>query len=502
MIKELPEEEVNKLMGDINNDTTMAQKHALVDKMMNHADLLKTYHEGISKVFTNNFQYRPDARDEEGKAMTEYYLAYESTKEDLIKSKYAINDRKSRLNDIAESIFKTHERLTPDIVHSVTTYGGLESLKKQYSERSTELFKEQEELGHAKGTADSRTEIRKERATLDTHIGNIERYVKDVNEKKANLAQQAEIFQSLASFEMNGRDPSAERIDVETSDIVGDEGLLQKGFDIDNLKSDINDANALINHLYTEKGFKEWMDTKVFLASEGKRQLQEAKEKGTVANIVQAGEKSYQTGHKYVLQKGMEIPKVTESKDTKGISKFFTKDYWGGINATKIFKSKEEAEVEATKDAETFAKELGTVTITGRELDGRGNIEVKTEDGKTYHIDPALLANHIATETPQEIVDAPERQELNNFVEEYNEKEALTNSKYKTVENVIHEEETGTTETADKIIDDLEIKDIYDAIENREESLDEFTKDARKVVDLMDAKGLSKAEIIDSLNCL
>lgn len=439
MLKELPEAELDKVMATpTDSKATLQHKHDYIDTLMNEADRIKRDHDAISKVFLNKFDYRPNAKTEADKRINEMYLAYESVKDDMVGTSYTLRDRKARLESIDSKLREIHPDLTTDLVGKLCSIEGLEGLNKEYEQRSHELSVERDEMGNGKDefSRERYEAIRKERGILNSHIDSIESFLEDIKNEKASLHDQADLFQQLASFEMNGRDIDAPEKLVDYTSLYGDDkgvgGVLDMGKDVVKLHGDIADTNLLAKYLYTEKGFRDWLMHKAFM-NQINASIEKKKEEDNRPPVEYNGKK-YEVGRSYELQKGMDMPTVEEGTQ-KGVQKFFTKDFWGGVGAKLSFKTKEEAEEAAAKNKENFEKELKTVTIVGTEIDQNGNIKVKTASGRIENIDPALLENHIPTELPEEIVNSQKRYDINKELKQHMEAVELQNPYYMSIEN-------------------------------------------------------------------
>ena len=246
MLKNLPKEEFEKYFGV---DFSESNKHSVneyVDKMIEHANQLKTTYDALSGTFKNPYAYYVKADTDDKKLSNDKYVKFQEWKKELTFQSGKAVDTADRIESIQENLNKIHPDLHNNLVAMLTSPQGLKKLAASYEERAKLL----------NGTIyDDMTA--EEKQAVKSQVKALRTYSEKINASLSGENLDAQTFHELLNFELNGQDRTK-------GDAVGYEHaakLYEYGNDLNQLGNDKLKAQAAIKILATKEGFEKYFDT-------------------------------------------------------------------------------------------------------------------------------------------------------------------------------------------------------------------------------------------------
>lgn len=391
MLKELPNEEINKLFNI--TDGTPRDNHAYIDQMISMADQIKKIHDSHANMMDNPYQYKGDPKSEEDIKQNESWKAFEDHRSALGKMAYRALAFNARLEDIQKSLGEIHPLLTNELAANLTDPKFLSNLKVEYKEQAESLQKSiDENLISRSRDVKLYGETKDQITALLTHYNNISKLLTadgDENVKE----QTKKVVPELAQFELNGRDPNGKQ----EINPIHTEDLINKGFDINQIEYAKLIAKETYKHLLTSDGFADFMkDHQTWV--NGLSLNEKPTEVSDLGKQIKIGNDSFEIGRQYktAIKDRFTVSPVTEGD----ITHWRLKDAQGNLVDT--FKDKDTAYAERDKENDNIEKNLDKVTIIGQE---GSKIIVEDSSGQIQKIHPSFLSKAEKSMSEEEIVD-------------------------------------------------------------------------------------------------
>lgn len=410
LLKELPEQELNKLFGIEEGDRVSS--HAYIDNLIAKANQIKSTHDSISGIFQNPFTYKGNDQSEEGVQNNQAYLAYEEYKSALTKFTYNVTDFNNRLASIQSQLAEIHPSLNNQKLAQLTNLNDLKKLSAVYKEQSEQL---QESIKNKAALGDTKIEYQERIKKLDTLAAQIDRFA---NTPDFNEESFIKTFSDVANFEVNGRSVS------NTNPISKDQSvnLIRLGHDVNQINKGIEYASSAFDYLFTQDGFddfmknyEEWRDS---LFTEGQEEEQDKPEEGDV----EVDSNIFKAGREYQPTKDLQY-KVVKNGETFDLRNPFNE-------TVDNYKSEEEANKQRDYENDNLKNNLSSVRVI--KVNDNGTIQIEDNKGNYQNIDKRLLKNYKLIKSEAE--KAQENAEVNAYVENELNKLANENSSVATIE--------------------------------------------------------------------
>jgi len=379
MLKELPNEELNKLFQI--PDGTRESNHAYIDELIGKAQVIKKSHDAVANVFENPYQYRGNPQSEAHTNENKAWFAFEDYKSALVKMSYNMTDFNQRLGSIQSNISQINFALTNDLISKLTDPSQLNELKVDYKSKANELS---EQLNTTIKRSENPTLYNKTKEQIKAYETNAEAISNFLNKRDEN--ELPKLFNKLSNFEVNGQDPTI----ASTIDPVNNTDLINYGHDINQIQKGRDLASSTYDYLFTQEGYEdfiknheEWLNG---LAFDNTNPKQESKAKEIEINgVPYEVDRQYKTNieGRYTVPVG-----TTDLKNPQGV-------------VVDTFKSKEEAELARDTENINIETKLDEITFLSYE---KGRVLVRDSKGDIQYLDPTLLDKFTKLKSEEEIV--------------------------------------------------------------------------------------------------
>lgn len=377
MLKELPEEELNKLFNIKEGDRESSL--AYVDKLIAQADTINKAYDSVAKTFVNPFTFKGNAQTKEQNEETKAWYAFEDYKAALVKMSYNVTDFNQRTQSIQEQLASIHPGLNTNLVSKLADPASLLNLKNEYKKEAYDIEKSLNTLikrSENPEMYDQAKEKAKKLATLATMIEDF------LNTRDSNKLP--DVFAKVLNFEVNAQNSKT----ADTIDPVKINDIINYGNDINNIERGKQWAADTYQYLLTADGYEDFIKNHEEWASS----LFLKDEKPTdIEDTLDINGKSYDLTRPYKtnIKERFTVPTgTTDLKNPKG-------------EIVDTFKTKEEAEAARDAENKNIEDNLEQVTIKGYE---NGRVVVEDNKGNIQYINPIYLANFEKTLSEAEIV--------------------------------------------------------------------------------------------------
>jgi predicted NAD-dependent protein-ADP-ribosyltransferase YbiA (DUF1768 family) len=400
MLKGLPKEEFEKYFGVEFSESNKNTVNEYVDKMIDHANQLKTTYDALSGTFKNPFAYYVKDDTDDKKLSNQKYIKFQEWKRELTYQSGKAVDTTDRIESIQRKLYDIHPELNNNVVARLVNPIALKSLAASYEEKA--------KLLNGSIYDDMTSE---EKKAIKDQVKALRTFSEKVNSALDGENIDARTFHDLLNFELNNQDRTK-------GDAVGYEHaakLYQYGFDLNNLANDKIKAQDAIKALATKEGFEKYFNTTDNMNKDTKFTSEDFEagkggglgdgtnpspppgeggttEPKTPSFTNKAGDvEPFEVGRQYATEKFNE-PKITKIDE----------DRWQVTvpdGATSFHKSEEKAQAKVNEIKQDYA-DLATVKILGFNEDG--TIKVEDVNGDIQNIPADSFGGYEKVETRQE----------------------------------------------------------------------------------------------------
>ena len=399
MLKNLPKEEFEKYYGVEFSESNKKTVNEYVDKMIDHANQLKTTYDALSNTFKNPYAYYVKADTDDKKLSNDKYIKFQEWKKELTFQSGKAVDTTDRIEGIQENLTKIHPELHNNLVAMLTSPQGLKKLADSYEERAKLL----NGSIYDDMTADEKKVVKDQVKALRT-------FSEKINSSLSGKNLDPQTFHELLNFELNGQDRTK-------GDTVGYEHvakLYEYGNDLNQLGNDKLKAQSAIKILATKEGFEKYFNTINDLNKDTKFSTEDfepapggglgdggptpppgggggTEPTGPTFTNKAGDVEPFEIGRQYSTEKFNE-PKITKIDD----------DRWqvsvpGG--ATTFHATEEKAEAKVNEMKQDYA-DLASVKVIGFNEDG--TIKVEDKNGDIQNIPAEAFGGYEKVQTRQE----------------------------------------------------------------------------------------------------
>jgi hypothetical protein len=382
MLKELDPGQFQKMFGMDSTGANQKTAAAYVDKLVDSANKIKANYDALDRTFKNPFKFNNDPKTEEEVLENKNYSTFSGWKTELAYQSSIADNSKYRLESIEKEVMAISPSLSNDLVGRLSDPQALVELASEYEDQANTLSKTITEFT---SLADKRR-IKDQIKALRTRSENI-------HLAKSERGFTSKEFIDTVNFELNGRDATKEK--VVPLQLQND--LFKLGMGINEINNNRKRANALLESLLEESGYKDYSDSvdredsAIVDATVDTENVEPLVDKPTSFVNHKGLNEDIEVGREY------EIPKFTKPSYKKlADDRYVVTDHMGN----KTFYKDKQTMSDAIIDKELDRREIAKVKVLAINEDG--TVKVEDISGNIQNISYDELKGYRGIETEQE----------------------------------------------------------------------------------------------------